>query len=150
MGRTAKRHQEGKTLLLQRHGFHPLVMFLVALMPLTASGRVKTLICNPDHWRENYSCKILKSQLKAFSKNILLDTKKSLKDCIYNITLLFPFNCTYLQNWEEHDCLRCGCTKFWQMVQTCDCYPGADLSSFLLKSAESPGLAAAQVWNLAN
>lgn len=44
------------------------VMFLVAVMPLPAKGRAKTLTCNPYSWGENYSCKILKSQLKALDE----------------------------------------------------------------------------------
>lgn len=100
--------------------------------------QVKTMNCNPDYRRENYSSKTLKSQLKAFSKSILLDTKKSY--CICNIPLLFPLNCMYLQNQGKQGCFYklkmwrydAWCTKLQQMVQTWICHPGANLSSLLL------------------
>lgn len=136
--RTGKKLKGGKILLLQRRVFHLPVMFLVAIMPLPAKGKAKPPKCYPNSWIKNYSCKILKSQLKAFDEYMF--RHREIFKILYNITLLFLFNCPYLQNQEKQACFykleiwgyNVWCKKCWQIIQTWIYYPGANLPSFLL------------------
>lgn len=67
-GKNWQKAQRRKNTAIAKAWLPTPVMFLVAVMPLPAKGRAKTLTCNPYSWGENYSCKILKSQLKALDE----------------------------------------------------------------------------------
>lgn len=87
---TGKKAQRRKNTAVAKAWLPSPVMFLVVIMSLPAKGRAKPLKCSPVSWGENYSYKILKSQLKAFDE-YMLRHKEIFKILYLQYTSAFPF-----------------------------------------------------------